>query len=150
MDLSEKNKKDIAQCILKAVGKFDKSVRDEEEVTDFYISVNPDEGCLKITDDDENVLSSIKTEELTECDSEEPEGETTSLLRKILHDMRSEGCFENLNIMLPYSFLLTDISGQTVTDLLIMDDDDTIIIGDELMQGMDEDLDNFLENLLKV
>lgn len=150
MDLSEKIKKDIVECILTAARKFDKSVRDEEEVTDFYISVNPDDGCLKIIDDDENLLSSYKSEELSECDSEEPEGETTNLLRTLLHDMRAEGKFDNMNVMLPYSFLLTDMSGQTVTDLLIMDDDDTIIIGDELMQGMDEDLDEFLENLLKV
>jgi hypothetical protein len=37
---------------------------------------------------------------------------------------------------------------ETVEELYLVDDD-TVIIDPDLMQGLDEDLDKFLENLLK-
>ena len=55
---------------------------------------------------------------------------------------------DNLGILKPYSFVLEDDEKETVAELYVADDD-TIIIGGDLMEGLNEDLDNFLDNLLK-
>ena len=55
---------------------------------------------------------------------------------------------DNLNILKPYSFVLIDEDRETVADLYLVDDD-TLIIDSDLMKGMEEDLNAFLENLLK-
>ena len=53
-----------------------------------------------------------------------------------------------MSILKPYSFVLEDDEKENVAELYVVDDD-TVIIDPELMAGLDEDLNNFLENLLK-
>ena len=50
--------------------------------------------------------------------------------------------------MKPYSFVLEDDDKESIAELYVADDD-TIIVGDDLMKGLDQDLDNFLDDLLK-
>ena len=50
--------------------------------------------------------------------------------------------------MKPYSFVLEDDDKNCITELYLVDDD-LGIIGGDLMQGLDKDLDNFLQNILK-
>jgi hypothetical protein len=51
-------------------------------------------------------------------------------------------------ILKPYSFVLEDDDHEHLAELYLVDDD-TAIIDQELMAGLDKDLDNFLEDLLK-
>ncbi len=50
--------------------------------------------------------------------------------------------------MKPYSFVLENDDKEHVAELYLADDD-TIIVGQELMEDLDSDLDSFLDNLLK-
>ena len=50
--------------------------------------------------------------------------------------------------MKPYSFVLENDDKETVAELYVADDD-TIIIGGDLMEGLDKDLDNFFDSLMK-
>ena len=50
--------------------------------------------------------------------------------------------------MKPFSFVLEDDDRNTVADLYLADDD-TVIIGDDLMKDLDSDLDSFFDNLMK-
>jgi hypothetical protein len=43
---------------------------------------------------------------------------------------------------------LEDDDKENIAELYVVDDD-TVIIGGDLMEGLDEDLDQFLNNLLK-
>ena len=45
-------------------------------------------------------------------------------------------------------FILVDEEKETIADLLLMDDD-TMIISEGLLQGLDEELDAFLKDLLE-
>ena len=62
--------------------------------------------------------------------------------------MKEEGVFNKLTILMPYSFVLVDEEKETISDLLLMDDD-TMFIDDELLKGLDEELDSFIEDLLE-
>ena len=62
--------------------------------------------------------------------------------------MNKAGEFDHLSIMKPYSFVLIDEEKETVSELLLMDDD-TLMISDELLKGLDEELDSFLKDLLE-
>ena len=55
---------------------------------------------------------------------------------------------ENLSILKPYSFVLENDDCEHITELYVVDDD-TVIIDPNLMEGLDEELDNFLAELLK-
>ena len=50
--------------------------------------------------------------------------------------------------MKPYSFVLVDEDKETVAELLLIDDD-TLLVDDELLKGLDKELDEFLKNLLE-
>ena len=51
--------------------------------------------------------------------------------------------------MNPYSFVLVDEDRETVAELLLVDDEDTLLLNDELLKGLDEELDAFLKDLLE-
>ena len=48
---------------------------------------------------------------------------------------------------MPYSFVLVDEERETITDLLLVDDD-TLLMKKGLMTGLDEELNRFIEELL--
>jgi hypothetical protein len=52
-----------------------------------------------------------------------------------------------MSILKPFSFVLEDDERESITELYLVDDD-TVIIDEELMSGLDKDLDDFLEKLL--
>ena len=49
----------------------------------------------------------------------------------------------------PYSFVLVDEDRETVTELLLIDEEDTLLLNDELLKGLDEELNAFLKDLLE-
>jgi hypothetical protein len=53
-----------------------------------------------------------------------------------------------MNIMRPFSFVLVDEEHETLQDLVIIDNEDTVILDGNLLEGLEEDLDNFLKELL--
>ena len=69
-------------------------------------------------------------------------------LRGVLNTMHGNKAFENLNIAKPYSFVLTDDDRQSIVDLLIVDDD-TLILSEDLLKGFDEEMNEFLKQLLE-
>ena len=94
--------------------------------------------------------SQIKTEEtwdLTKIykNDEDFYEEIIPILRLCIQNMKNE--LEKLPILKPYSFVLIDEDKETISDLYLVDDD-TLIFDDELLKGLDEELDEFLKKLL--
>ena len=58
-----------------------------------------------------------------------------------------DGDLERLAVWMPYSFVLVDEERETITDLLLIDND-TLLVTDSLLQGLDEELNVFLEKLM--
>ena len=54
---------------------------------------------------------------------------------------------EQMSILKPFSFVLEDDDKESIAELYVIDDN-MVIIDPDLMEGLDEDLNNFLDKLL--
>ena len=70
------------------------------------------------------------------------------ILSNLLCNMKNKGAFDKLTIMKPFSFVLVDDDKETIAELLLLDDD-TLLVNEELLKGLDEELDAFLKDLLE-
>jgi hypothetical protein len=68
------------------------------------------------------------------------------VFRKCLEKMKDT--IENISILKPFSFVLEDDDKESLAELYIVDDE-TVIIDPDLMEGLDDDLNDFLNTLLK-
>ena len=143
MSLSRETHDRLQETIIKMAKEF--ITAEETKVTDFYIYVDGNKGDLTIMDDDDNLLARVH---ILEWEGEHDEEVFEKELRNLLGEMHKNGDFENLNIAKPYSFVLTDDDHQSIVDLLIIDDD-TIILSEDLLKGFDEEMDEFLKQLLE-
>ena len=141
MSLSRETENRLQEVITKMTKEF--ITAEETKVTDFYINVN--NGVLTIVDDDDNSLARVH---ILEWENEHNEEVFEKALRGILNAMNERGDFESLNIAKPYSFVLTDDDRQSIVDLLIVDDD-TLILSEDLLKGFDEEMNEFLKQLLE-
>jgi hypothetical protein len=149
MKLSQQSLLSIESAIKEAVSKFQISAGEEPNVvTDIHLQPNPTSGELMIYDDDDNELASATISEWVSYDADDFDKETERILTSSLGKLKREGCFANLSLMEPYSFTLIDEDKETTTELLLMDGE-TLIVNDELLKGLDEELDSFLKDLLE-
>ena len=63
--------------------------------------------------------------------------------------LRKRFRYSSFTRFLAFSFVLVDEDRETVTELLLIDDEDTLLLNDELLKGLDEELDAFLKDLLE-
>ena len=118
---------------------------EETKVTDFHICVNGESGTLIIYDDDDNTLARVHIKEWEGCNDETVYEKE---LRNALGKMQEEGIFDSINIVKPYSFVLVDEEKEAIVDLLYVDDD-TLILSEDLLEGFDEEMEEFLKKLLE-
>ena len=145
MKLNDSSSAQLKATIRKAIGKF--TVEDETFVTDLHIQANPQTGTVSLIDDDDNELGRTSIKEWVEYDGDDFEGMVTDNLTTILQEMKDAGDFVKVQIMQPYSFVYVDEDKETIAELLLMDDD-TLIVTDGLLKGLDEELNEFLKDLL--
>ena len=141
MSLSRETENRLKDAIVKMTKGF--ITAEETRVTDFHINVN--NGEFTIMDDDDNCLARVH---IFEWENEHDEEVFEKALRGVLNTMHGNKAFENLNIAKPYSFVLTDDDRQSIVDLLIVDDD-TLILSEDLLKGFDEEMNEFLKQLLE-
>lgn len=118
---------------------------EETKVTDFHICVNGESGTLIIYDDDDNTLARVH---IKEWEGSNDEAVYEKELRNALGKMQEEGIFDSINIVKPYSFVLVDEEKEAIVDLLYVDDD-TLILSEDLLEGFDEEMNEFLKHLLE-
>ncbi len=146
MKLSQQSLSAIEKAIQKAVNKY-AGLPEQSIVTDIHLQPNQNSGDLIIFDDEDKELACISIEELANDDSDDFYEEMQHILQTLLSKLKEEGTFDRLAIMTPYNFVLVDEDKETVAELLIVDDD-TLIVNDDLLKGLDEELDSFLKDLL--
>lgn len=147
MMFKESTIKKIKEAIKQAISVYTSS--DIEFIhTDIYIQADRLLGELNFSNDEDAELYSVSIGELK---SDTLEGYYENLeyeLRSILEDMYSESVFDKVKISTPYSFVLIDENKETISDLLLVDDD-TVVLNGGLLKGLDKELDDFLKNLLE-
>ena len=103
---------------------------------------------MTIFDDEDKELANIIIEEWLTYDGDDFYENVERTLATLLNNMKNGGDFDRLSILKPYSFVLVDDEKETVAELLLMDDD-TLLVNEELLKGLDEELDAFLKDLLE-
>lgn len=147
MNVSEKTRAAISSSIREALCRY---VNGEENscVTDIHLQPRQDSGELLIFNDDDEELSRTIIDEWVDCDSDDFFSEVEPVLRSEIVALSDQGYFEKLSLLKPYSFVLVDDDKETVAELMLVDDDDTLL-NEELLKGLDEELDAFLKDLLE-
>ena len=119
----------------------------DEEITDFYIHFDTDTNELTMVDDNDLRLSKATlVSEDEELDMDSLKTFIKDILRKELSSLNTNKAFDQFNIFRPFSFVYED--DDTMEDILIVDNS-TFIIGDDLMKDLDDDLDSFFKKLME-
>lgn len=145
MGYTEQTQQQIERFLRKVAQKFTAKESDMP-MTDIHLRASQDSGDLMAFDDDDNEISRCVISTWIENKSDNFYQEIAYTLRSELNRMKDT--INNLSIMKPFSFILEDDEKNNIAELYLVDDD-LVMIGGNLMQGLDEDLDNFLQNILK-
>lgn len=148
MKLSQQSLSIIESAIQKAVGKYACGC-EQTVVTDIHLQPDQASGQLNIYNDDDEELANAMIEEWTTYDEDDFTEKVEPTLRNILCRMKAAGDFDKITVLKPYSFVLVDEDKETVAELLLVDDD-TLLVDDELLKGLDKELDDFLKDLLEI
>ena len=145
MRLSESSFQGIKSIIIEALKEFHRPL-EQSVVTDIHIMPIRESGEVTVSDDDRD-LATTQLPDLAEIPEEIFYEVLEKALRRILQDIDSNEPLENLAIWKPFSFVLVDDDRETVAELMLFDEDNTLL-SQSLMQGLDEELDAFLKDLL--
>ena len=114
-------------------------------LTDIHIRVTQDTGEVMVFDDDDQELTRCVVEQWIDNKEDNFYNDAASALRSVINKHRDS--IDNLSILKPFSLVLEDDDKETVAELYVVDDD-TVIIDEELMAGLDKDLDDFFAKLI--
>lgn len=145
MQVSEQTTQQIERAIRKIAQKLPAN-EETSLLTDIHLLVSQDSGELIAYDDNDEEITRCVVEQWIDNKDENFYEEVTALLRKELQ--RLHEVIDNLGIMKPYSFVLENDDRESVGELYVADDD-TIILGGDLMEDLDQDLDSFFDSLMK-
>lgn len=135
----------LERFIKKIAQKFPSS---EEPVTmtDIHIMLSQDTGELMAFDDNDKEITRCVVDEWINSSAPDFYDTVAGTVRDLLARMHEVA--DGLCILKPYSFILENDEREHLCELYIADSDIKIIGGD-LMNGLDEDLDKFLADLFK-
>ncbi len=146
MEKKEQTIQQIERFLKKVAQKFPSSEEDASVMTDIHVRVSQDSGELLAFDDDDQEITRCVVEQWIDNKEEDFYEEVAKMLRETLR--ANAQVTDNLGILKPYSFVLEDDDKENLGELYLADDD-TVIVGGDLMESLDNDLDAFLEELLK-
>lgn len=147
MKLSQSSLSQLGNTIKKAVSRYNCAC-EQTIVTDIHLQANPTSGELVIFNDEDEELARTTIEEWINYEGEDFNSDTERTLSTLLNEMKSVGDFDKMTNLKPFSFVLVDEDKETLAELLLIDDD-TLMVSDELLKGLDEELDEFLKKLLE-
>lgn len=145
MKASDQTLQQLERALRKVTEKFP-ATEEASILTDIHIRVTQDTGEVMVFDDDEQELTRCVVEQWIGNTDDNFYDDAASALRTAIN--RHKHSIENMSILKPYSLVLEDDDKETITDLYMVDDD-TVIIDNELMPGLDKDLDDFFKKLFK-
>lgn len=146
MEIKEQTISQIERALKKVANKLELNVTEQKPLTDILIQVKQESGELMVFNDDDEELTRCVIEEWIENKDEDFYLQIQSVLKQAITNLKEK--MENLPILKPYSFVLIGGDKETINDLYLVDDD-TIMLDGDLLKGLDKDLDEFLNHLLK-
>lgn len=116
--------------------------------TDIYLQPSSQTSGLLIYDDEEKPLIQIDIDEWKEVETQDFQTTVKEQLTGILAELEKNGDLANYPLPKPYSFVLVNEQGEIISDLLLVDDE-TMLVSQGLLEGLDEELNAFLKDLLE-
>lgn len=141
---TEQTTQQIERFLKKIAQKFP-PCEDSSVVTDIHVRVFQGSGEMLAFDDDDNEVTRCVVEQWINNNDEDFYNGVEQTLISTFSALSPIA--DSLGILKPYSFVLENDDKDTIAELYIADDD-TVIIGKDLMEGLDSDLNLFLEKLL--
>lgn len=145
MKASEQTTQRIERFLKKIAQKFPLN-EETSLVTDIHVRVSQESGEMVAFDDDDKEITRCVVEQWIENNDEDFYESVHDILTTTFASMSKT--LDNLGILKPYSFVLENDEKEGIAELYLADDD-TIIIGKDLMEGLDTDLDSFFDSLMK-
>lgn len=142
---SEQTTQQIERFLKKIAQKFPLN-EETSLVTDIHVRVSQESGEMVAFDDDDKEITRCVVEQWIENNDEDFYESVHDILTTTFASMSKT--LDNLGILKPYSFVLENDEKEGIAELYLADDD-TIIIGKDLMEGLDTDLDSFFDSLMK-
>ena len=143
MKATEQTLQQIERAIRKIAEKYPTS-EEASVLTDIHIRVTQETGELMAFDDDDNEINRCIVEQWIDNKDDTFYADAASTLRMVLN--KHQELIEGMSILKPYSFVLEDEDHENLEELYVVDDD-TVIIDEELMKGLDKDLTDFMNQL---
>lgn len=141
---TEQTTQQIERFLKKIAQKFPPR-EDTSIVTDIHVRVSQGSGEMLAFDDDDNEVTRCVVEQWINNNDEDFYNGVEQTLISTFSALSTIA--DSLGILKPYSFVLENDDKDTIAELYIADDN-TVIIGKDLMEGLDSDLNLFLEKLL--
>lgn len=143
MTANEQTYQQIERALRKAASKF-LPLTDCLPLTDIYLQVKQESGELLVFDDDDHELTRCVVEEWIGNSDEHFYDEVQPILITAL--TRLKEVTEHVAVLKPYSYVLMGEDHETIADLYLVDDE-TLLVSGDLMQGLEEDLEHFWQQL---
>ena len=145
MNINEQTFQQIDRAIRKIADKYPATV-EASLMTDIHIRVTQETGEMMAFDDEDVEINRCVIEQWINNADDNFYDQIASVIRKCLE--KQKDTIEQMSILKPFSFVLENDDKESVEELYLVDDE-TVIIDPDLMEGLGEDLDAFLEKLLK-
>lgn len=145
MNISEQTFQQIDRAIRKIADKYPATM-EATLMTDIHIRVTQETGEMVAYNDDDVEINRCVVEQWINNADDNFYEKIASVIRKCLD--KQKDMIEQMSILKPFSFVLENDDKESVEELYLVDDE-TVIIDPDLMEGLGEDLDAFLEKLLK-
>lgn len=133
--------------VLQKIVRLYSGEEDQLVTTDFYFMPVRENGTLFVFNDNDEEIAQVAIPEWADYADEAFYDAVGADLTAAIQEVNAEGDLERLAVWMPYSFVLVDGERETIADLLLVDDD-TLLVTDSLLQGLDEELNSFLEKLM--
>ena len=145
MMATDQTNQQLERFIKKVAQKFP-TTDDVSLITDIHFCVNQESGEVLAFDDDDKEITRCVVEQWIDNKDKNFYDEVKLDFRNTLK--RLSPIVDNMGILKPYSFVLEDDEKHSLGELYVADDE-TIILGGDLMDGLDKELDDFFDQLMK-
>lgn len=145
--MKDKGRQQLVRIINKIAQRYP-YVEEPDVMTDIHLRVNQETGDVMAFDDDNVEITRIVVDEWIENgeDSEQFYNNAADAIRNVI---MAEDTASSLGIIMPYNYVLEDETGEHIAELYVVDSEDTIIIGSSFMDGLSEELDEFMKHLME-
>ena len=143
--MNEKTAYQVQRFLKKVAEKFPPT-EEPSVFTDIHVRVSQDTGDVMAYNDADMEITRCVVEEWIDYS-----GETDQFYDTVAKTLRlhiADTC-QNLGIVRPYNFVLETETGEHVAELYVADDEETTILSTPFMENLSQELDSFIDNLLK-